>query len=83
MEDLRAKFGARVRTLRLALGLSQEQLAERAELHWVYISGVERGVRNPGLNSIGQIARGLGLTPDALLRDDGPPQRPAKRKSKR
>ncbi len=57
--------------MRTALGLSQEQLAERAELHWVYVSGVERGVRNPGLNTIGALARALGVTPDALLRDGG------------
>jgi transcriptional regulator with XRE-family HTH domain len=73
VEDLRQKFGARVRAMRNALGLSQEELAERAELHWVYISGVERGVRNPGLNTIGKLARALGTTPDALLRDGDVP----------
>jgi transcriptional regulator with XRE-family HTH domain len=68
VDDLRLAFGSRVRTMRLALGLSQEQLAERAELHWVYVNGVERGVRNPGLNTIGKLARALGVTPDVLLR---------------
>jgi transcriptional regulator with XRE-family HTH domain len=65
--DLRPAFGARVRRLRLARSLSQEALAERAELHWTYVSGVERGVRNPGLNTIGRLARALGVTPARLL----------------
>jgi transcriptional regulator with XRE-family HTH domain len=65
--DLRQAFGARVRRLRIARGLSQEALAERAELHWTYVSGVERGVRNPGLNTIGRIARALELSPSKLL----------------
>lgn len=73
MEDLRPRFGARVRALRTVLGLSQEKLAERAELSWVYISGIERGLRNPSLNVIGQVAGGLGVTPDALLRAGDPP----------
>lgn len=67
MEDLRPAFGARVRKLRTGLGLSQEALAERAELHWTYISGVERGVRNPGLNIIARLAKGLDVSPAELL----------------
>jgi transcriptional regulator with XRE-family HTH domain len=48
--------------------LSQEALAEAAELHWTYISGVERGVRSPTLNVIGRIAKGLGVEPVELFR---------------
>lgn len=65
--DLRPAFGAKVRTLRTALGLTQEQLAERAALHWTYVSGVERGVRNPGLNIIGKLASALEVEPKDLL----------------
>jgi transcriptional regulator with XRE-family HTH domain len=54
----------------VTLGLSQEQLAERAGLHWTFLSGVERGVRNPGLNTIGCLARALGVELDTLLRDE-------------
>lgn len=78
MEDLRPAFGARVRKLRTGLGLSQEALAERAELHWTYVSGVERGVRNPGLNTVGRLARALEVTPADLLTGVG---RPPKRRS--
>jgi transcriptional regulator with XRE-family HTH domain len=50
------------------VGLSQEELAERAGLHWTFVSGVERGVRNPSLHSIGKLARALHEPLDALFR---------------
>jgi transcriptional regulator with XRE-family HTH domain len=83
VEDLRPLFGARVRALRTARGLSQEQLAERADMHWTYVSGVERGVRNPGLNSIGRIARALGVAPDELLRAGASPATRVRRRVQR
>ena len=59
MGDIRVSFGRRVRELRLALGLTQEQLAERAELHWTYVSGIERARRSPRLHVIEKLARAL------------------------
>ena len=53
------KFGSNVRSRRDALDLSQEQLAERADLDRTYISGVERGVRNLSLLSAVRVAKGL------------------------
>jgi transcriptional regulator with XRE-family HTH domain len=41
------------------LGLTQEQLAEKAELHWTFISGVERGVRNISVVKLWRIATAL------------------------
>lgn len=67
MDDLRTALGRRVRSLRERKGLSQEQLAEAADLHWTYVSGIERGKRNPGLNTLGRLARALGVTPSKLL----------------
>jgi transcriptional regulator with XRE-family HTH domain len=67
VEDLRRAFGRRVRELRKQSGLSQEQLAERAGLHWTYVSGVERGLRTPGLDVIGRLAQGLGVSPAELF----------------
>lgn len=61
-EDLRSEFGRRVRELRVAQGLSQEELAERAGLHRNYIGGVERGERNVALLNIGRLARALDVT---------------------
>jgi len=69
VDDLRAALGHRVQDLRARLGLSQEQLAERAELHWTYVSGVERGKRNPGLNTLARLARALKITLPALVTD--------------
>jgi transcriptional regulator with XRE-family HTH domain len=67
VEDLRVAFGKRVRELRKERGWSQEQLAERASLHWTYVSGVERGVRTPGLDVIGRLAVALKVSPSELF----------------
>ena len=53
------KLGSRIRSLRLSLGYSQEKLGEIAGLDRTYISGVERGVRNPSLKTIDKIAKAL------------------------
>jgi transcriptional regulator with XRE-family HTH domain len=60
------RFGENVRARREALDLSQEQLAERAELDRTYISGVERGARNIGIQGAIRIARALKTTVAAL-----------------
>ncbi|HZR33479.1 MAG TPA: helix-turn-helix transcriptional regulator [Terriglobales bacterium] len=56
-----------VRKRRLALRLSQEGLAERANLHWTYIGGIERGERNVSLINIVKIARALNTSASNLL----------------
>jgi transcriptional regulator with XRE-family HTH domain len=67
VDDLRAALGHRVREFRERGALSQEQLAERAGLHWTYISGIERGRRNPGLNILARIAKALNITLPILV----------------
>lgn len=52
----RIAFGARLRELRTDLGWSQEAFAHRANLDRTYVSGVERGVRNPTLDVITRLA---------------------------
>jgi hypothetical protein len=47
--------------------LSQKQLAERCELHWTYISAVERDLRGPTLDVVGRLATGLGISPAELF----------------
>ena len=54
-------FGIRVRRARLSQGLSQEKLAEKADLDRTYISGIERGLRNVSLLNICKIADALRL----------------------
>ena len=61
------KFGDRVRTLRKAKGLSQEQLAELTGLHRTYIGGIERGERNVSLMNIVRLANALEVPPSDLL----------------
>ena len=58
-----------VRKLREARGLTQEELAERAEVSTTYIGFVERGDNVPTLTIIVQIAKALGVRPSELLRD--------------
>lgn len=61
-------FGERVRQLRQAKSLSQEQLAELAGLHRNYIGGIERGERNISLLNILRLAKALDITPSQLLK---------------
>jgi CheY-like chemotaxis protein/DNA-binding XRE family transcriptional regulator len=65
--DVKKSFGASVRVWRDRLGVSQEELAERAGLHRTYISDVERGARNVSLESIEKLARALEISVSALL----------------
>lgn len=55
------KFGSVVRSQRLGSGLSQEELAHRSGLHRTYVTDVERGARNPSLNSIKKLSDALGI----------------------
>lgn len=59
---LQTKFGDRVRELRQKVKLSQEELGFRTGLDRTYISGIERGQRNPALINIGKLAKALKTT---------------------
>lgn len=65
--DVRRKLGRRVQVLRQAKGLSQDELAHEADIHRTYISGVERGVRNPTITVLEKIANGLQVPLAELL----------------
>jgi transcriptional regulator with XRE-family HTH domain len=67
LSDPRRLFGSRVRELRLQRKLSQEKLAELADLHRNYVGGVERGERNVSLLNIVRLAHGLKVRPAKLI----------------
>jgi transcriptional regulator with XRE-family HTH domain len=66
-ESHRSIFARNVATARERAGLTQEQLGWAAGLHQTEIARVERGTRNPGLDTIVKIARGLRVPPRELL----------------
>jgi transcriptional regulator with XRE-family HTH domain len=61
-------FGLNVRKHRLRNGMTQETLAAFADLDPTYISGIERGLRNPSILSVIRIAKALGSTVSALTK---------------
>lgn len=60
-------LGLMIREHRAALGISQEELGLRCHLDRTYISGLERGVRNPSLTALVTLAKGLNITVSQLL----------------
>jgi transcriptional regulator with XRE-family HTH domain len=64
-------LGSRIRSLRTARGLTQEQLAEKCEMHHNHISAVERGVTNPTFLALLRISAALGTSLPELLADFG------------
>ena len=69
--DVRKRVGLNLRKFRLERGLSQEALAFECGLHRTYISGVERGVRNPTVLVLEEIAMALKVPSSRLLEEDG------------
>lgn len=67
MRDYKKHLGLNVRKARKALGISQESLGLEIGIDRTYISGIERGVRNPSLDVIIKLAEHLNVTPAKLL----------------
>lgn len=65
--DIRERFGDAVRLRREELGLTQEELAERARIHRTYLSDVERGGRNLSLINIERLAGALEVSISGLF----------------
>lgn len=61
MNTVEKQFGEKLRQLRLARGLSQEELAFGSGVHRTYLGGIERGKRNPSLKNLAAIAKALGV----------------------
>lgn len=62
-------LGARIRTLRMELGWTQEQLAKKAVLHSTYIGGIERGERNLTLVNLSKLAKAFSVPLGELFRN--------------
>lgn len=65
--DLQTRFGHLVRAYRRQLGITQEELAWRANLHRTYIADIERGARNVTLRSVQNLAKALEVTVGHLV----------------
>ena len=63
-----ATLGLNVRRQREAKALTQEKLAEQSGLDPTYISGIERGLRNPGIKNVARLAKALGFTTAELCK---------------
>lgn len=70
-------FGQRVRELRLAAGMTQEDLAERCGLFRTYMSRIETGQANPTLTMIHALADSLGLPVVRLFENPAAPAKKA------
>ena len=64
---LRQHLGNNLSIARNAVGISQEELAQRSSLHRTIVGEVERGARVPQLDTFLKLAAGLGLSPQELL----------------
>jgi len=67
-DSVLAALGQNVRQTREEKQLTQERLAEFSGLDPTYISGIERGLRNPGIKNVVKIAKALGLTTSELCK---------------
>jgi transcriptional regulator with XRE-family HTH domain len=67
MTDIRIQFGKHLRKLREEKGWTQEELADKAGMHFTYIGQIERGVRNPSLINLEKLAKALKIDGGELL----------------
>lgn len=67
MENIRKNFGLHLRKLRQEKKLTQEELADRAGMHFTYIGQIERGLRNPSLVNLHKLAKALKVSAGQLL----------------
>ncbi len=66
--DVRSRVGLNLQNARRERGISQEELAHLAKVHQTYLSGVERGKRNPSILVLYRIAAALGLDIEDLAK---------------
>ncbi len=67
MADVKKEFGLHLKKLRLSQGLTQEELADKAGMHFTYIGQIERGIRNPSLVNLQKLAKALKVDASKLF----------------
>lgn len=67
MEDVRTILARNLRLARARAGVSQEELADRAGIDRTYVSGIERGIRNPTITILAKLAGELDMSASELL----------------
>lgn len=67
--DIKKIVGQNIAKYRKEKGFSQEELAFETDLHRTYISGIERGIRNPTIVNIQRIAEALNISASQLLQE--------------
>ena len=72
MDDFLKQVGARIKEARQKKGLSQMSLAEKIEISLPYMSEIENGKRNPGLETFARLTEALEVSADQLLMTDNP-----------
>jgi transcriptional regulator with XRE-family HTH domain len=83
VHDLRPALGARIKELRNGLQISQEELAGRSNVHWTYLSDLERGRQSPTLDVMNRVVRALGVTLAEFFAPLNEPYRARFRKQRR
>lgn len=68
VDEIKTNFGKHLRKLRESKGWTQEELAEKAHLHWTYVGQIERGVRNPSLINLYRLTEALKIDKGELLK---------------
>ncbi len=61
------RIGEAIRSLRVKSQLTLEELAAAAGIHWTYLSGIERGIRNPSLATLAAVAQALRVPASELV----------------
>ncbi|MBI4812336.1 helix-turn-helix transcriptional regulator [Candidatus Falkowbacteria bacterium] len=67
MKDGITQFGKKLREIRLKKEMSQGDISRILKVHRSYISGLERGMRNPSLLTVQKVAKALGVSPKDLI----------------
>jgi transcriptional regulator with XRE-family HTH domain len=67
VDEIAVRLGQAIKRRRLAVGLTQEELAERSDMHWTYVSQIEHGRRNISVAALIRIGRALGVPASQLL----------------